>query len=915
MVTTRSKGTVNKGAPQPSGSSSRPSATNNNWVLVTKGNKGKHRHVPFTPTTIVQPSAATSASSQALSDDQHPSPVELVRPFIKGFERNSVLIDITHIKDIITLLENRLKEFNTDNPTDYNDFIGYPETVRTYLGHRFIETMWLHQSKGHQTILNEGVCCLSDGTFVKGFESYPNDANIVHVKLENLPFLPARLVIQDMKRILSFYGEVLDLGITQVNGVFHGKGYATLNLTKPRTVENICISTGHAHGHSSKCDGYLHFHELTRVIPWEEDDGFYRHVLAQWDSMPEFCRTCQKAGHCRADCPQYRKHLTCYHCNDHGHISRNCPRLAEGNKVRVVEATSAKHPASPLRQPRRREPQSSSKINTSRLEKAAGKNMDVDALMEDLVPSSAANRGLEQATQRSTDSDQAMEDATHLPINNDGYSHPDGLQNPSYNNKTIPPRSPALETGDEHTASGTASGTVPNESLNADSSQPPAVKGNQRTPHFDEDSHITKSQRTATTNDVSDSRKLTTEEHRQDLAARAHDIANKIVEAANTKFIRYLHTLQYDILVLQETHADNQDTIDQFNMQFKTHNRANSIYWTPHCGIVILNKKYSLDILQDGIDNGRFILANVQLTSTVPTESVSTPTPATTIATILNIYGRSNRHPERSAFYSSLLDIPLIHSTLHHPQNPVLIMGDFNYSYENHRRSDGSLTSAPPEWLSLLDNFHVDCFWDHKQITWKTKDSSSILDFIFCSSLDHYKITNAKHRFLSTKWTDHALLDISFQYTDQRSRGPGAWKANPFLAARRDYYRSALAAHLRSSMDAFNDIQSFSTPQQSWDWVKAKVKLFTKSYQLKDNNWRKQQIKHLQKKRNLMYRLKKTRGLYFGILGTIEAQIGSLQESLAEIEILKSGKHWRENGEKSAGYLKRSATIREQQRG
>ncbi|KAI8640488.1 hypothetical protein BD408DRAFT_348029, partial [Parasitella parasitica] len=170
--------------------------------------------------------------------------------------------------------------------------------------------MWVHHSAGHNTILNDGVF-LSDGTYVKGFESYPTDAKIVHVKLENLPFLPARLVMQDMKRILSFYGEVLDLGITQVNGIFHGKGYATLNQTKPRT-----------------------YQELTRVIPWEEDDGYYRHVLAQWDSMPEFCRICQQPGHCRADCPEYKKHITCHHCNLHGHIARNCPRLNDANKVR-----------------------------------------------------------------------------------------------------------------------------------------------------------------------------------------------------------------------------------------------------------------------------------------------------------------------------------------------------------------------------------------------------------------------------------------------------------------------------------------------------------------------------------------------------------------------------------------------------
>ncbi|EPB86182.1 hypothetical protein HMPREF1544_06994 [Mucor circinelloides 1006PhL] len=117
--------------------------------MVAKRNKGKQRHVPFSP-TIVQPSVAISASSQALTSESQPSSVELVRPFIKGLERNSVLIDITHIKDI-ALLEERLKQFNNaDNQTDlYNNFIGYPETIRTYVVHRFLETMWVHHSSGH----------------------------------------------------------------------------------------------------------------------------------------------------------------------------------------------------------------------------------------------------------------------------------------------------------------------------------------------------------------------------------------------------------------------------------------------------------------------------------------------------------------------------------------------------------------------------------------------------------------------------------------------------------------------------------------------------------------------------------------------------------------------------------------------
>ncbi|CEP09911.1 hypothetical protein, partial, partial [Parasitella parasitica] len=194
----------------------------------------------------------------------------------------------------------------------------------------------------------------------------------------------------------------------------------------------------------------------------------------------------------------------------------------------------------------------------------------------------------------------------------------------------------------------------------------------------------------------------------------------------------------------------------------------------------------------------------------------------------------------------------------------------------------------------------------------KSTVSSSIIDFIFCSSKDYHRIHDAEQRFLSTSWTDHAMLGISFQFQNIERRGPGAWKANPFLARRKDY-RSALAGHLQSIQATYTEIQSFSTAQHTWDWVKSEVKLFTKSFQLEDNNWRRQQIRRLQKKRNRMYRQQKNRGLYFSVLETIETQIAALQESLAEIDILKAGKFWRENGEKSAGYIKRSGNSRDQQ--
>ncbi|OAD07855.1 hypothetical protein MUCCIDRAFT_158111 [Mucor lusitanicus CBS 277.49] len=239
-------------------------------------------------------------------------------------------------------------------------------------------------------------------------------------------------------------------------------------------------------------------------------------------------------------------------------------------------------------------------------------------------------------------------------------------------------------------------------------------------------------------------------------------------------------------------------------------------------------------------------------------------------------------------------------------------MGDFNYQYKD-RRTDGSLTSAPVEWTDLLDDYYIDVFGDDKHNTWHSGRNAGILDYVFCSSNAHHLVTSTSQQFLSSEWTDHELLGFSYQFQDSNGRGPGVWKANPYLARSKDF-RKALADFLIGSEERRAGIKRFTSPQQQWDWIKAEVKLFIKQYQVEDLNWRKKQLHRLLSKRNKMMRQKKHRGLVFQGLDTVNQQIQSLQHALAEIEILKAGKFYREHGEKSPGFLKRSAISRENRR-
>jgi exonuclease III len=85
-------------------------------------------------------------------------------------------------------------------------------------------------------------------------------------------------------------------------------------------------------------------------------------------------------------------------------------------------------------------------------------------------------------------------------------------------------------------------------------------------------------------------------------------------------FIRCLRSAGYDILVLQETHATDPLTIEQFNLQFQT----KSSIWNAQTGIISLNSSYIFQLVDSGIDGGRYILANIQLNNSNGDQSIAT---------------------------------------------------------------------------------------------------------------------------------------------------------------------------------------------------------------------------------------------------------------------------------------------------
>ncbi|KAG1539328.1 hypothetical protein G6F50_014529 [Rhizopus delemar] len=104
------------------------------------------------------------------------------------------------------------------------------------------------------------------------------------------------------------------------------------------------------------------------------------------------------------------------------------------------------------------------------------------------------------------------------------------------------------------------------------------------------------------------------------------------------------------------------------------------------------------------------------------------------------------------------------------------------------------------------------------------------------------------------------------------------------------------------------------TSQSLWEAVKVEVKRVARSFGRKQASWQQLHLSRLQAKRDrLLSSQSPTSGLHPSLTRT-EKLIGHLQTDMAKTQTLKASKHWREHGETSAGYLKRSIETRTSQR-
>ncbi|SAL98506.1 hypothetical protein [Absidia glauca] len=149
-------------------------------------------------------------------------------------------------------------------------------------------------------------------------------------------------------------------------------------------------------------------------------------------------------------------------------------------------------------------------------------------------------------------------------------------------------------------------------------------------------------------------------------------------------------------------------------------------------------------------------------------------------------------------------------------------------------------------------------------------------------------------------WTDHSLLTIQLEFK-RIPLGPGLWKANRMLLHQKEF-----RDQLNRRLDYLaKELDPCTSSQDNLDKIKVQVKRFIRSYGRRQASLRSATLDQLQKDRHYIFVSPPIADDQRQRLESIDKEINRLQQDPVDIAALQAGIRWREQGGKSAGYLKR----------
>ncbi|OAD71602.1 CCHC-type zinc finger transcription factor [Phycomyces blakesleeanus NRRL 1555(-)] len=355
-------------------------------------------------------------------------------------------------------------------------------------------------------------------------------------------------------------------------------------------------------------------------------------------------------------------------------------------------------------------------------------------------------------------------------------------------------------------------------------------------------------------------------------------------------FICYLCSLTLDILALQETHTHTEDLQQTFTLKFQ----AKDSLWSPHCGLVSVLPFLSFT-------DSLFSLCHQCITATVVHSSnLSSP------FCVCVLYAPATVCP-RYDFLTSLLSSP--HLVPSKPSQ-FLMLGDFNY--DSHAAAP-RVHLAPKSWLQFVANTLVDCITPSLSApmpTFHHDMSSSTIDYIYASTDLAHCYGSSTVTYVQPLWTDHCLVRTCLHFPTLSNISKGLWRANLRLA-----HNSSFCSALSHCLTSFVPTLPYNSSLQiQWDLLKQEVARFTCSFSCKSHpSLATLEVKLQSKRDHLIHRFRHqpSQNFQLPIVKRQIQQIQQIQQECIEILALRAGRHWREQGETSAGFLKCTITNRQ----
>ena len=337
-------------------------------------------------------------------------------------------------------------------------------------------------------------------------------------------------------------------------------------------------------------------------------------------------------------------------------------------------------------------------------------------------------------------------------------------------------------------------------------------------------------------------------------------------------------------------------------MQFQ----AKHSVWTQHCGIVVFNP----DLLISDITKsecGRRISIKV-------THSTGIFDPVY----ITVVYAPASRQA-RFPFLTNLSRLlSSDNASLPNPSRHILL-GDLNYTHPSSTSSSFRRNQAPSEWIRFVTNNFKDGVTPDRsssQPTFCRGVQQSCIDYIFLSNDIAPLRSNGRVTYINPSWTDHFLLTSTVQLMSAssidttKSTGKGHWRAHPKLAMDPKFCHKLHAALMVTT----SALSPSSSPQERWEEFKATATQVAQAHSRKKAFCLKRAERLLHLRRNKIQKQLLLRPdlitHYQPLQQVVDQQLRSLQEYQVDTLALRAGIRWRDFGELSAGYLKRTVSQR-----